>query len=77
MSGKSQRPSDKTIKTLPRCHEYLERQGYAMDMRLTASPLHLAVTGDYQAIILDPCCRGSTAQQLRAPAWRREKSTPI
>ena len=60
-------------------YEYLERQGYAMDYAPDGvTGLHLAVTGDYQAIILDLMLPGidglAVCERLRGDA---KKSTPI
>ena len=60
-------------------YEYLERQGYAMDYAPDGiTGLHLAVTGDYQAIILDLMLPGidglAVCERLRDDA---KKSTPI
>lgn len=60
-------------------YEYLERQGYAMDYAPDGiTGLHLAVTGEYQAIILDLMLPGidglAVCERLRGDA---KKSTPI
>lgn len=60
-------------------YEYLERQGYTMDYAPDGiTGLHLAVTGDYQAIILDLMLPGidglAVCERLRGDA---KKSTPI
>ena len=60
-------------------YDYLERQGYAMDYAPDGiTGLHLAVTGDYQAIILDLMLPGidglAVCERLRGDA---KKSTPI